>query len=179
MHNVVAVAGGTNACWQGSGKSAKRVPSGIDTALKNGASGSVLYLSPQMELGGALPMHSLVAVTGGTNACWQGSGKSAKHVPSGIDTALKNGASGSVLYLSPQMELGGALPMHSLVAVTGGTNACWQGSGKSAKRVPSGIDNVLKNGASCSVFAFITLSCITTGAERPPFCFCRCCLLAT
>ncbi len=34
MHNVVAVAGGTNACWQGSGKSAKRVPSGIDTAVK-------------------------------------------------------------------------------------------------------------------------------------------------
>jgi hypothetical protein len=61
--------------------------------------------------------------------------------------------------------------MHSLVAVTGGTNACWQGSGKSANRVPFGIDNVLKNGASCSVFAFIPLSCITTGAERPPFCF--------
>ncbi len=34
MHNVVAVAGGTNACWQGSGKSAKRVPSGIDEAVK-------------------------------------------------------------------------------------------------------------------------------------------------
>ncbi|BEE23724.1 hypothetical protein VAWG007_38190 [Aeromonas enteropelogenes] len=38
MHNVVAVAGGTNACWPESGKNGKHVPSGIDAALKNGAS---------------------------------------------------------------------------------------------------------------------------------------------
>jgi hypothetical protein len=60
MHNVVAVAGGTNACWQGSGKSAKRVPSGIDTALKNGASGSV-FVAGNLPSGYLIhPSHTLL-----------------------------------------------------------------------------------------------------------------------
>ncbi|MVG15891.1 hypothetical protein EF849_15620 [Aeromonas jandaei] len=44
MHNVVAVAGGTNACWQGSGKSAKRVLSVIDTEVKKRSLGSVFVM---------------------------------------------------------------------------------------------------------------------------------------
>ncbi|MDT8952874.1 hypothetical protein, partial [Aeromonas caviae] len=60
MHNVVAVAGGTNACWQGSGKSAKRVPSGIDTALNNGASGSVFIGSSRLSGEGRLDFQKKV-----------------------------------------------------------------------------------------------------------------------
>ncbi len=42
----------------------------------------------------------------------------------------------------------------------------------------SGMDTVLKKWSLGLRFVFITVSITTTGAIRPPFCFCRYCLLA-
>ena len=42
----------------------------------------------------------------------------------------------------------------------------------------SGMDTALKKRSFGLRFLFITVSITTTGAIRPPFCFCRYCLLA-
>ena len=98
---------------------------------------------------------------------------------SGMDTALKKRSLELRFYSSPWVDNGSALPMHNVVAVV----SWWFKPLLAREReeregAASGMDTALKKRSLGLRFVFITVSITTTGAIRPPFCFCRYCLLA-
>ena len=121
-------------------------------------------LLPQVDNDAVLPVHNVVAaVSWRYQPLLAREWEAREGAASRMDTALKNGASGSVLWVTkralpqagllPQVDNGAALPVHNVVAVVSWRYQPLLAREREAREgAAAGMDTALKSGASGSVF---------------------------